>query len=172
MSDPGRCNIVLRGEGMSLSKVPLEKNQSPGETMQVVVFFLAGPNMQWKSNRLRKSIGSSILRAFPMPLPISKVSLNLRGNIIPVINLHKKFNLSGQEFDPQTRIIVLKINDLNAAIIVDRVSEVIYLEVDHIVADTQFFSPINAEVIEGMVKREDRLIIVLDLLKLLNKEIN
>jgi purine-binding chemotaxis protein CheW len=63
-------------------------------------------------------------------------------------------------------------NDIKAAIIVDKVSEVAYLDVDNIVADTQFFSPINAEVIEGMVKVQDRLIIVLDLIKLLDKEIH
>ncbi|HPF21318.1 MAG TPA: chemotaxis protein CheW [Syntrophomonas sp.] len=157
---------------MSLSKVPLEKNQSPGETMQVVVFFLAGAEYAVEIKQVEEI--NRLLNITRVPHAPSYIEgvINLRGNIIPVINLHKKFNLSGQEFDPQTRIIVLKINDLNAAIIVDRVSEVIYLEVDHIVADTQFFSPINAEVIEGMVKREDRLIIVLDLLKLLNKEIN
>jgi len=98
--------------------------------------------------------------------------INLRGSIIPIINLHKKFNLAGQNFDERTRVIIFGIDNIKAAIIVDKVSGVMRLDVANIVEDNQFFSPINTEVIKGMIKVEDRLMIILDLEKMLDTEIN
>lgn len=158
---------------MSLSKTKAMMNkQSYGEKIQVVVFHLAGAEYAVEIKHVEEiNRLVNITRVPHAPSYIEGV-INLRGSIIPIINLHKKFSLAGQEFNRHTRIIVLKMNDIKAAIIVDKVSEVAYLDVDNIVADTQFFSPINAEVIEGMVRVQDRLIIVLDLIKLLDKEIH
>jgi purine-binding chemotaxis protein CheW len=166
MLDSGYHNIVLRGDAMNLSKI------NGTEKIQVVVFQLAGAEYAVEItfveeiNRLM-----NITRVPHTPSYIEGV-INLRGSIIPIINLHKKFDLIIPQFDNHTRIIVFKINDIEAAIIVDKVSEVIYLDVANIVEDKQFFSPINAEVIKGMVKVEDRLLIILDLGKMLDTEIN
>lgn len=149
---------------MNLSNTnEMEKNQ---EKIQVVVFHLAGVEYAVKITYVEEiNRFMNITRVPHAPSYIEGV-INLRGSIIPIINLHKKFNLAGQKIDNNTRIIVLKINDIEAAIIVDKVSEVVFLDIANIAKDTQFFSPINAEVIEGMVKVEERLIIILDLMKL------
>lgn len=164
MFDSGYYDFVLRGNAMNLSnKNEMEKNQ---EKVQVVVFQLAGAEYAVEITCVEEiNRFMNITRVPHAPSYIEGV-INLRGSIIPIINLHKKFNLAGQKFDNHTRIIVLKINDIEAAIIVDKVSEVMFLDVANIAENTQFFSPINAEVIEGIVKVEDRLIIVLDLIKL------
>ncbi|HPT69028.1 MAG TPA: chemotaxis protein CheW [Syntrophomonas sp.] len=148
---------------MNLSNTNETENQ---KMIQVVVFHLAGVEYAVEITYVEEiNRFMNITRVPHAPSYIEGV-INLRGSIIPIINLHNKFNLTGQKFDNYTRIIVFKINDILAAIIVDKVSEVIFLDVANIAEDTQFFSPINAEVIEGMVKVEDRLIILLDLMKL------
>lgn len=140
------------------------------EKVQVVAFQLAGTEYALEIkyveeiNRL-----INITRVPRAPFYIEGL-INLRGNIIPVINLHKKFNLASQAFDERTRTIVCHINDIKAAIIVDKVSEVMHLDVAEIVFDNYFFSPINTELIKGMVKVEDRLIVILDLEKLLDTD--
>jgi len=150
---------------MNLSNTNETENQ---KMIQVVVFHLAGVEYAVEITYVEEiNRFMNITRVPHAPSYIEGV-INLRGSIIPIINLHNKFNLTGQKFDNYTRIIVFKINDILAAIIVDKVSEVIFLDVANIAEDTQFFSPINAEVIEGMVKVEDRLIILLDLMKLLD----
>jgi purine-binding chemotaxis protein CheW len=91
--------------------------------------------------------------------------VNLRGNIIPVINLHKKFNLPSAGDDDDKRIIVFEFDDVRAGIIVDEVSEVLRVSV----ADVEQISyhSVDAAMIKGIAKVDDRLLILLDLQKIL-----
>ncbi|NLV21263.1 MAG: purine-binding chemotaxis protein CheW [Syntrophomonadaceae bacterium] len=158
---------------MSLPKVnELEENQVHDEKVQVVAFHLAGAEYAVEIKYIEEiNRLINITRVPRAPFYIEGV-INLRGSIIPIINLHKKFNLAGQNFDERTRVIIFGIDNIKAAIIVDKVSGVMRLDVANIVEDNQFFSPINTEVIKGMIKVEDRLMIILDLEKMLDTEIN
>lgn len=93
--------------------------------------------------------------------------LNLRGNIIPIINLHKKFNLQSEGNEEDKRIVVFQFNDLKVGIIVDEVSEVLRLGKEDIEETGKVYSSINAEHIRGIAKVNNRLLILLDLLKIL-----
>lgn len=93
--------------------------------------------------------------------------VNLRGNIIPIINLHKKFNLQAEGNEEDKRIIVFQFNDLKVGIIVDEVSEVLRLGKEDIEETGKVYSSINAEHIKGIAKVNNRLLILLDLLKIL-----
>ncbi|MBP8819912.1 MAG: chemotaxis protein CheW [Syntrophomonadaceae bacterium] len=93
--------------------------------------------------------------------------LNLRGNIIPIINLHKKFNLQSEGNEEDKRIVVFQFNDLKVGIIVDEVSEVLRLGKEDIEETGKVYSSINAEHIKGIAKVNNRLLILLDLLKIL-----
>jgi len=93
--------------------------------------------------------------------------VNLRGNIIPIINLHKKFNLQSEGNEEDKRIIVFQLDDLKVGIIVDEVSEVMRLGKEDIEETEKVYSSINAEHIKGIAKVNKRLLILLDLLKIL-----
>jgi purine-binding chemotaxis protein CheW len=93
--------------------------------------------------------------------------VNLRGNIIPIINLHKQFNLESLGNEEDKRIIVFQFDDLKAGIIVDEVSEVLRLNKEDIEETDKVYSSINTEHIRGIAKVNDRLLILLDLLKIL-----
>ena len=93
--------------------------------------------------------------------------VNLRGNIIPIINLHKKFNLQSEGNENDKRVIVFQLDDLKVGIIVDQVSEVLRLEKEDIEETGKVYSSINAEHIKGIAKVNNRLLILLDLLKIL-----
>lgn len=93
--------------------------------------------------------------------------VNLRGNIIPIINLHKKFNLQPAGKEEDKRIVVFQFDDLKAGIIVDEVSEVLRLAKEDIEETAKVYSSINAEHIQGIAKVNNRLLILLDLLKIL-----
>lgn len=93
--------------------------------------------------------------------------MNLRGNIIPVVNLHKKFNLDSFGSDDNKRIIVFQFDDIHVGIIVDEVSEVLRLNVNDIEETAKIYDSISAEHIKGIAKVNDRLLILLDLLKIL-----
>lgn len=92
--------------------------------------------------------------------------INLRGNVIPVLNLHKRFGLGDQGITEETRIIVFEHNDITAGIIVDQVTEVSLIKAADIEETSRVYSSIDAELIRGVGKLDDRLLILLNLEKL------
>lgn len=93
--------------------------------------------------------------------------INLRGNVIPVIDLHKRLNLQLQSDSEQTRIIILKVGEMIAGIIVDGVTEVLKLDREQIEEAANIATSVDNEFLMGVGKLEDRLIILLNLEKVL-----
>lgn len=93
--------------------------------------------------------------------------LNLRGNIIPVINLHTRFDIEecGQQEDK--RIIVFAMDDTKAGIIVDEVLEVLRINVDNIEKTVSIYDSVDANYIKGIAKVNERLLILLDIFKIM-----
>lgn len=96
--------------------------------------------------------------------------INLRGRVIPVINLRKRFGLPAKENDKQTRIVVVNIQSKILGLIVDSVSEVLRLPTDTIEPAPPMVSGSESEYIRGVGKLGDKLLILLDLNKLLSSQ--
>lgn len=98
--------------------------------------------------------------------------VNLRGRIIPVIDLRKRLSIENKEHDNKTRIIVVDINGNIVGFIVDEVNEVLRISKDIIENPPELVSQIDSDFITSVAKLEDRIIILLDLNNLLKtKEI-
>ncbi len=95
--------------------------------------------------------------------------INLRGKVIPIIDLRKRFGLSTRDHDKHTRIIVIEINNMIVGFVVDSVSEVLRIPPARWSATTGRVG-LESEYISGVGKLEDRLLILLDLNKLLSGE--
>lgn len=93
--------------------------------------------------------------------------MNLRGNIIPIINLYKKFDIESKGNEEEKRIIVFNYDGVKIGIIVDGVSEVLRLNKENIEETTKVYNSMNAETIEGVAHIGDRLIILLDIEKVI-----
>lgn len=96
--------------------------------------------------------------------------INLRGRVIPVLNLHKKFNLVGDELTRATRIVVVEVNGCNIGMLVDEVSEVVRITKDTIEKPSNILADINEEYLAGVAKLNGKLVIILDLSKVLERE--
>ncbi len=92
--------------------------------------------------------------------------INLRGRVIPVINLRKRFGLADTEIGRDTRIMVMDIKGRTIGMIVDAVSEVLRISSDTVVPAPAITGGINSKYIKGIGKLDDRLIILLDLERL------
>ena len=92
--------------------------------------------------------------------------INLRGKVIPIVDLRKRFNLEIKEYDKDTRIVVVDINSTILGMVVDSVSEVLRLPANTIEPAPEIVTGINSEYIKGVAKLEDRLLIFLDLSKI------
>ena len=96
--------------------------------------------------------------------------INLRGKIIPVIDLRCRFGFQARAHDKKTRIIVVEINRIVAGFVVDSVFEVLRVPAHLIEPPSPVISGLDTEYISGVAKLSHRLLIMLDLERLLSRE--
>ena len=95
---------------------------------------------------------------------------NLRGEILPVIDLRKRFDLEAYQANTESRIINIAIEDMKIGMIVDSVSEVLTIQDSMIEETPRIVSSVDSAFIIGIAKLGDRLIILLDLSRILHSE--
>lgn len=96
--------------------------------------------------------------------------INLRGRVIPIINIRKRLGLPIRSYDKNTKIIVVEINKKILGFIVDAVSEVIEISNSTIEPPPSIMGEVDSEFISGIGKLNDRLLVLLDLEKVLTQK--
>ncbi len=96
--------------------------------------------------------------------------INLRGKVIPIIDLRKRFNLQITDHDKNTRIVVVDIEGQTMGMIVDSVSEVLRIPASTIEPTPDVVTSVDSDYIRGVAKLDNRLLIYLDLAKILTGE--
>ncbi len=96
--------------------------------------------------------------------------INLRGKVHTVFNLRKKFNLPQKEFDDNTKIIIVNVNDLMVGFIVDEVNEIVRINDENIENTPPSVTGLDKKYLNGVAKIDNRLILLLDLSKVLSSE--
>lgn len=96
--------------------------------------------------------------------------INLRGKVIPIIDLRSRFGLSSKPEDKDTRIIVIEINSVIVGFVVDAVSEVLRIPASTVEPPPPVVAGVESDYISGVGKLKERLLIMLDLDKLLSSE--
>jgi purine-binding chemotaxis protein CheW len=95
---------------------------------------------------------------------------NLRGEIIPIISLHKRFHLKkaqlGEDEELLSGFIIIDIDGMKLGVIIDKVERVVSIEAQNIQPPPQMLTGIGAEYIQGVVNRESGYLIILDIRKL------
>ncbi len=96
--------------------------------------------------------------------------LNLRGLVIPVMDLRAKFKMSGEERHEFSVIIIVEVENKHIGITVDSVSDVIFVKEDDIQETTELAVNVDTKFIKGVAKTKDEMVILLDIDFLLSKE--
>jgi len=96
--------------------------------------------------------------------------INLRGNVVTVIDTRRRFGLVPSEVDDSTRIVIIDIDGQEVGILVDSVAEVVDLRVSAIEAAPNVGNEDTSRYIQGVTSREGQLLIIIDLNKLLSEE--
>lgn len=89
--------------------------------------------------------------------------INLRGSVLPVIDLKTRLDLMEQEYTDDTRIIIVKVDEIAVGMIVDAVSEVLAISQDQIEAPQESVGGVSTDYLSGVGKMENRLLILLNL---------
>ena len=135
-----------------------------GETqVQVVAFKLRREEYGFNILNVKEIKGLTDITRVPFASDFIKGVINLRGSVLPVIDLKKRLGLQDMEYTDDTRIVVVREDDLEVGMIVDAVTGVITLNGEHIDAAKSVDNE-NSRFITGVGKvEEERLIILLNL---------
>jgi purine-binding chemotaxis protein CheW len=96
--------------------------------------------------------------------------INLRGQLIPIIDLRTRFGMNRINATKSTRIIVTEIGNKRVGIVVDAVSEVLNIPIENVEDAPEMIAGVGTEYIQGVGKMGDRLIIMLDLTMVISGE--
>lgn len=136
-----------------------------------LTFALANEEFGLEILKVREIIGYMDITAVPRTPPYVKGVINLRGQVIPVVDLRAKFGMETTATTEQTCIIVVEIaqegRTFNTGIVVDRVQEVLDIAGEDIEEAPQFGVAVNTDFILGMGKIGDSVKILLDIDKVL-----
>jgi purine-binding chemotaxis protein CheW len=97
--------------------------------------------------------------------------INLRGKVMPAINLRKKFGFEEKAIDETSRVIIIDKDGITSGLIVDSVSEVLRIP-SNIVEPPPITSEMNCKYIKGIAKLENKLIILIDIDNLMEKTLH
>jgi len=148
---------------------PQDAKAKSGDELQLVVFNIGPEEFGVEIMNVQEIIRMTNITKIPQASGYVKGIINLRGRIIVVINLNVIMGMEGKEQDENTRIIVADIGETVMGFIVDSVSEVIRLPSSSVEpAPSVIANKIGTEYVRGVGKMEDRLLILLDLDKILS----
>jgi purine-binding chemotaxis protein CheW len=137
---------------------------------QIVVFDLASEHYGLDISNVESIIKMQAITKMPQaPFYVEGIT-NLRGVVVPVMDLRRRFGLSQQNQTKDTRIVVVFMNNVKVGMIVDGVSQVQRIQDDIIEPPPPMVTTINSAFIKGIAKLENQLVILLDLSKVLSVE--
>jgi len=139
-------------------------------SMQLVSFGLADEEYGIEITKIREIILMGEITQVPQTPHYVKGLINLRSTVIPVIDLRTRFGLPEGEITNESRIMVLNVARKTIGIIVDAVSEVLRVTRDQIAPAPPTVAGLGQEYLNGLVKLDDRLLILLNIDKIFTEE--
>lgn len=153
-----------------------EPYTGPAREEQLVVFTLAGEYYGVDIASVESIIKLQAITAVPRTSVFVEGLTNLRGTVLPVIDLRRRFGLPPREETRETRIVVVELNDLTVGMIVDAVTEVLRVPAGAVEPPSPIVTTVDSTFIRGIAKVDEpglelaqgRLIILLDLSQVLS----
>lgn len=140
-----------------------------GET-QLVVFTLKGEEFGCDIADVREVLKVAQVTPLPRSLDFVEGVINLRGEVIPVLDLRRRFGLPGAERTEQSRTVIVDLHSRPVGLIVDSVSEVIRLPHSQIQETPDQVAGSKTHLLLGVGKAGERLLIILNLERILSSE--
>jgi chemotaxis signal transduction protein len=153
-----------------MESLALRESEAGAETQEFVTFVLNDELYAMDALNVQEIIEMANITKVPHLPGFFKGVINLRGTIIPVVDLKQKFGMASEGYKKHTCIIVTEFSGGVMGLIVDAVSDVLHMSKETIAATPSFGAKINTEFIKGMGKVGDNLVIVLNVERVLSEE--
>ena len=137
---------------------------------QIITFNVGKEEYGVEIQTVKEVIRLREITRLPKAPAFVKGVINLRGDVIPVIDLREKFGLEQEEYTEKTRVIVVEVEAKSIGMIVDSVSHVVRLAQDEIEPPPPLVGEASGEFIRGVGKLGERLIVLLNINKILTTE--
>jgi purine-binding chemotaxis protein CheW len=137
---------------------------------QLVIFSLGDELYGVDIAAVEGIIKMQAITAVPHAPPFVEGVTNLRGKVLPVIDLRKRFGLNASQATRDSRIVTVEVAGLKVGMVVDGVSEVLRVPEEAIVPPSPLVTTVDSAFITGIAKVADRLIILLDLGQVMSVE--
>lgn len=147
-----------------------EKVHLSGERVQVVSFYLDTEEYGVDISGVQEIIRMVDITHVPRAPHFMEGVINLRGQLIPIIDLRTRFSMPRASHTKSTRIVVTEIGNKRVGIVVDGVSEVLNIPIEQVEEAPEMIVGAGTEYIQGVGKVNERLIILLDLTMVITGE--
>ena len=138
--------------------------------VQLVTFRVGGEEFGLDVFQVHEILRYTEPTAMPKAPAFVEGVLDVRGSLVPVVDLRKRFELHEVPYDDDTRIILVDFQGERLGLIVDEVSEVLRVPETSVAAPPQYVRGLAAEFIRGIVRLESRLVVLLDLERILSSQ--
>ena len=166
------AQAAARAHNISFFASPVREERKAAEaTEHLATFFLSREEYGVDVRLVQEIIRVTEITPVPRAPESIKGVINLRGRVIPVIDLKKKLGLGDVEQGRRARIVVVKLRERLLGLLVDAASQVLKVPVSRIDPAPDAVAEIAADYIRGVAKLPDRLIILMDLQKILSLEL-
>lgn len=140
-----------------------------GDILQLVTFTLGNEEYAVDILKVQEINRMTEIAKVPNSPAYVEGVINLRGRVIPVVSLRSRFGLGDKDNDERSRIMIMDIQGITLGIVVDSVSEVLRIPSNTVEPAPNMASEIGTEFIRGIAKLDDRLIILIDMDRLIDK---
>jgi purine-binding chemotaxis protein CheW len=140
-----------------------------GAELKVIVFALADEEYGVEVEKVKTIERMMPMTRVPKTYSFVKGVINLRGVVVPVIDLRGRFGLPEQDYTDNSRIVIIAVNDMEVGLIVDSANDVIDVDSDAIQDPPEIVGGVRAKYLQGVAKLGDRLLVLLNLQEVLNK---
>lgn len=167
---PAAPTIEDRDQVASLAGESHAAAADDGELLQLVTFMVGTEEFAISILSVQEINRMMSITRVPQSPPFVEGVINLRGKIIPVVDLRKRFGLEPRKEGSDTRIIVVEVEKRVIGFTVDRVNEVLRIEASIVEPPPAMACGVDSEYVKGVGKLEDRLLILLELSRLFGAE--
>ena len=138
--------------------------------LKVIVFSLHDEEYAIPVSQVRSIEKLQHITSVPRTEPFVKGVINLRGVVTPIIDLRTRFGMAETEYVDSTRIIIVATEDVEVGLIVDTANDLMDIPVDSIEPPPEIVGSVEVEYLEGVAKLDERLLILLNLEKVLTPD--
>ncbi len=146
----------------------MAETDSTSTETQLVIFDLAAEFYGVDIGDVREIIRMQTITRVPGAPSFVEGVINLRGRVVPVVDLRKRLNLKVGEQTMESRIVVIDIGGRDVGVIVDGVTEVLRIPLSAVEPPSTMITNVDSDYLKGIAKLETKLIILLDLNKVLS----